>query len=47
MDSAVALREAILEKLTSRQWRAGERLPTERELGGQFGLSRSAVCSPR
>jgi DNA-binding FadR family transcriptional regulator len=43
MDSAVALREAILENLRSRHWRAGHRIPTERELSGQFGLSRSAV----
>ena len=43
MDSAVALREAILENLTSRKWRAGHRIPTERALSGQFGLSRSAV----
>ena len=43
MDSAVALREAILENLRSRQWRAGHRIPTERELSGQYGLSRSAV----
>lgn len=43
MDTALALREAILENLTSRKWRAGHRIPTERELSGQFGLSRSAV----
>ena len=43
MDSALALREAILENLQTRQWRAGHRIPTERELSGQFGLSRSAV----
>lgn len=43
MDSALALREAILENLKSRKWRAGYRIPTERELSGQFGLSRSAV----
>jgi DNA-binding FadR family transcriptional regulator len=43
MDSAVALREAILDNLRSRQWRAGHRIPTERELSDQFGLSRSAV----
>ena len=43
MDSAIALRKAILENLTSRKWRAGHRIPTERELSGQFGLSRSAV----
>ena len=43
MDSAVALREEILDNLRSRKWRAGHRIPTERELSGQFGLSRSAV----
>lgn len=43
MENAEALRNAILENLTSRQWRAGHRLPTERDLGEQFGLSRSAV----
>ena len=43
MDSALALREAILANLNSRMWRAGHRIPTERELSGQFGLSRSAV----
>jgi DNA-binding FadR family transcriptional regulator len=43
MDSALALREAILENLQTRKWRAGHRIPTERELSGQFGLSRSAV----
>ena len=42
-DSAEALRDAILEKLRSRQWRAGQRLPTERVLGEQYGLSRSTV----
>lgn len=42
-DSAEALRRAILDKLRSRQWRAGQRLPTERDLGEQFGLSRSTV----
>jgi DNA-binding FadR family transcriptional regulator len=41
--SPLTLREAILEKLQSRTWRAGQRLPTERELCGQYGLSRSAV----
>jgi DNA-binding FadR family transcriptional regulator len=41
--SALTLREAILENLKSRTWRAGHRLPTERELSGQFGLSRSTV----
>ena len=43
MDSALALREAILENLQTRQWRAGHRIPTERALSEQFGLSRSAV----
>jgi DNA-binding FadR family transcriptional regulator len=43
MDSASALREAIFENLKSRKWRAGHRIPTERELSGQFGLSRSTV----
>lgn len=43
MDGTLALREAILEKLRSRTWRAGQRLPTERALSGQYGLSRSAV----
>ncbi|MEJ8812540.1 FCD domain-containing protein [Variovorax ureilyticus] len=43
MHSALTLREAILENLKSRAWRAGHRLPTERELCGQFGLSRTTV----
>jgi len=43
MDNADTLRQAILEQLTSRQWRAGDRLPTERNLGEQYGLSRSTV----
>jgi DNA-binding FadR family transcriptional regulator len=43
MDAAAALREAIVENLTSRAWRAGHRLPTERALGEQFGISRSTV----
>ena len=43
VQSALTLRETILENLRSRAWRAGHRLPTERELSGQFGLSRSAV----
>lgn len=42
-DNAELLRQTILEKLRSRQWRAGQRLPTERVLGEQFGLSRSTV----
>jgi DNA-binding FadR family transcriptional regulator len=43
MDRAATLRESILERLRSRQWRAGHRIPTERALSDQFGLSRSAV----
>jgi DNA-binding FadR family transcriptional regulator len=41
--SALILREAILQNLKSRVWRAGYRLPTERQLSGDFGLSRSTV----
>ena len=43
MDTAAILRETILEKLRSRTWRAGHRIPTERALSDQFGLSRSTV----
>ena len=43
MDPAATLRESILDKLDSRIWRAGQRLPTERALGLQFGLGRSTV----
>ena len=43
MSSALVLREAILENLQTRQWRAGHRIPTERGLSDQFGLSRSTV----
>lgn len=43
MDSAAALRASILEKLNSRVWRPGERLPTERALSEQYGMSRSTV----
>lgn len=43
MDPASALRETIFDKLQSRAWRAGHRIPTERELGEQFGIGRSAV----
>src|SRR5687767_10218761 len=43
MDAAAHLRETIFEKLRSRSWRAGHRIPTERALSEQFGLSRSTV----
>jgi DNA-binding FadR family transcriptional regulator len=43
MDKTHELREHVLDKLRSRAWRAGHRLPAERELGLAFGLSRSTV----
>lgn len=43
MENADALRQAILDNLKSRQWRAGQRLPTERHLSAEYGLSRSTV----
>ena len=43
MDPAAALRTSILDKLSSHVWRAGQRLPTERALGLQYGISRSTV----
>ena len=43
MDAASALRETIYEKLRGRVWRAGHRIPTERALSDEFGLSRSTV----
>lgn len=43
MDTAAALRSSIIDKLVDRTWRPGDRLPTERALGEQFGLSRSTV----
>ena len=43
MDAAAQLRDTIFEKLRSRTWRAGHRIPTERALSLEFGLSRSTV----
>jgi DNA-binding FadR family transcriptional regulator len=43
MDAAASLRDTLLDKLRSRTWRAGQRLPTERALSAQFDLSRSTV----
>jgi GntR family uxuAB operon transcriptional repressor len=43
MSLAQPLRESILDNLHSGQWRAGDRLPTERELAERFGLSRTTV----
>jgi DNA-binding FadR family transcriptional regulator len=43
MDAAAQLRDTILDKLHTRAWRAGHRIPTERALSEEFGLSRSTV----
>lgn len=43
MDPVAQLKETILGNLRSRTWRAGHRLPTERDFSEQFGLSRSTV----
>lgn len=43
MDAAAQLRDTILDKLHNRTWRAGHRIPTERALSVEFGLSRSTV----
>jgi DNA-binding FadR family transcriptional regulator len=43
MDAAAQLRDTILDKLHSRIWRAGHRIPTERALSDEFGISRSTV----
>lgn len=43
MDSGHLLRQDLLEKLASGQWLPGQRLPTERELSEQYGLSRTTV----
>ncbi len=43
MDTAALLRDTILDKLRSRTWRAGHRIPTERALSEEFSLSRSTV----
>jgi len=43
MDAAGRLRDTILENLHTRAWRAGHRIPTERALSEEFGLSRSTV----
>ena len=42
-DSAAALEEAILDNLRSRKWRAGHRIPTERDFSRDSGLSRSTI----
>ena len=43
MNVAAALHEAIQGHLRSGLWRAGHRIPTERELSQQFGVSRTTV----
>ena len=43
LDAAAVLRDTILDKLRSRTWRAGHRIPTERALSDEFSLSRSTV----
>lgn len=43
MDISSPFRDAIRHKLQSGEWRAGDRLPTERALSGQFGISRTTV----
>jgi DNA-binding FadR family transcriptional regulator len=41
--TTITLRHYLLENLRAGRWRAGDRLPTERELGDQFGISRTSV----
>ncbi len=43
MDAIVCLKEDIFDKLRTRVWRAGQRLPTERSLSEQYGVGRSSV----
>src|SRR5262245_54243153 len=43
LNSASSLRDFILASLRAGRWRAGDRLPTERELCEQFGISRTSV----
>lgn len=43
MTTAIHLQGFLLQNLQSGRWRAGDRLPTERELSEQFQLSRSTV----
>lgn len=42
-DAATRLRESLIENLRKRHWRTGDRLPTERALSEEYGLSRSTV----
>ncbi|MDM0029762.1 FadR/GntR family transcriptional regulator [Variovorax saccharolyticus] len=43
MDNAAVLRDAILGKLRSGEWRQGHRIDTERQLSESFGIGRSTV----
>jgi len=43
MTTPDVLREALLDGLKAGTWRAGHRIPTERELSERYGLGRSAV----
>jgi DNA-binding FadR family transcriptional regulator len=43
VDSSYLFRASLLDQLHSGQWQAGERLPTEREFGEQYQISRSTV----
>lgn len=43
MDHAAVLRDAILGKLKSGEWRQGHRIATERQLSESFGIGRSTV----
>ena len=43
MNTASGLRDYILANLRANRWQAGDRLPTERALCEQFGISRTSV----
>ena len=43
MSLANPLRDTLLDQMKSGRWRAGDRLPTERELAERYGLSRTTV----
>lgn len=42
-DHVAIFEESLLDNLKSRKWRAGHRIPTERDFSAQSGLSRSTV----
>jgi DNA-binding FadR family transcriptional regulator len=43
VDSSYFFRASLLDQLHNGQWQVGERLPTEREFGEQYQISRSTV----